>query len=155
MVAGFTTWRTQHFRPTDNTPTAPIKQPRHENHPHAVTTTANMAEEQSEKFESIVHEEHNRPTEPTNPPKRARTDNHDTTQVGVTKGSVTLVVGPGLENNGLVATLEHESENMFSSSEAEDSDMDDDNIVVTVWGVMNLSTALTLTQSQLPHQILL
>ena len=77
--------------------------------PHAVTS-ANMAEEQSEKTEAIIHEEHNRPAEPINPPKRARTDQHDTTQVGVSKGSVTLV-GPGLINNGLIATQEqHESE---------------------------------------------
>ena len=93
MVEGFTTWRTQHFRPMDDTPTAPIKQPRQENHPHAVTT-ANMAEELSENFESIVHEEHNRPAETTNPSKRVRTDNHDTTQVGVTEGSVTLLPLP-------------------------------------------------------------
>ena len=122
MVAGFTTWRTQHFRPTDDTPSAPIKQPRQENHPHAVTT-ANMAEEQSKNHESIAPEEHNRPAEITNPPKRARTDNHDTTQVGVSEGSVTLV-GPGLINNGLIATLTNEAD-MFSSSEEEDAEMDD------------------------------
>ena len=104
MVAGFTTWRTQLFRPTDDTPSAPIKQPRHENHPHAVTT-ANMAEELSENYGATASEEHNRPEESLNPPKRARTEDHDTTHVGVSEGSVTLV-GPGLIENGLIATTD-------------------------------------------------
>jgi hypothetical protein len=65
---GFTTWTTQHFRTTDDKLTASIKLPRHGNQPSAVTT-ANMAEEQSEKTEAIIHEDHNRPAEPINPPK--------------------------------------------------------------------------------------
>jgi hypothetical protein len=124
MVAGFTTWRTQLFRPTDDTPSEPIKQPRQENHQHAVTT-AKMAEEQSKNHDSI--EEHTRNEEIINPPKRARTDDHDTTQVGVSEGSVTHV-GPGLINNGLIATLTNEAD-MFSSSEEEDAEMDDGSVI--------------------------
>ena len=105
---------------------APIKQPCQENHPNAVTT-ANMVEEQSKNQDSIAPEEHNRPDEILNPPKRARTDDHDTTQVGVSEGSVTLV-GPGLINNGLIATLSNEAD-MFSSSEEEDAEMDDGTVL--------------------------